>query len=222
MSPNAIKQAANNPIQLDRPGPRLIDAALGGNGQLGILVKTRPDGIAIHFGHTGVWDIRHDDHLPETRHTFKWVFDFITNAYAEGKEFWIEQEFQDYIAELTVPHFKPYPCPFPCGGLFLNIDRRQTEILGWTIDISTGRIIVNVLHQERKIHVEIFCVENQNTCWVQTIDGDGRPTASPFVTIALTPDVEPPPALPVPETEETNRDKLLCFTQRLPAQEPPP
>ncbi len=36
-----------------------------GNGGMGVVVTTRPDAIALYFGHNNVWDIRIAENRPE-------------------------------------------------------------------------------------------------------------------------------------------------------------
>lgn len=221
-SPVDVKsRAQSNPIELNRPSPRFMDAALNGNGQLGVLVRARPDAVCLHFGHTAVWDIRHGTLQPDARHHFQWVFDYIWNSFDGKRQFWTEKDWQDYTGKLYQAHARPYPCPFPCGTLVLGIDRRRTEVLGWTVRIHEGQIRVRLLDQGRNLEVVIFCSMESDLCRVTVRDDENRPAPSPFNRIHLIPDVEPPPALPQPVIEETDRSRTLSFVQRLPYLEPP-
>ncbi|MGV8139715.1 MAG: hypothetical protein AB2L20_31410 [Mangrovibacterium sp.] len=55
---SSFERAKLHPLTSDRPAVHFFEGALLGNGGLGAVVTTRPDGILIHFGHNNVWDIR--------------------------------------------------------------------------------------------------------------------------------------------------------------------
>ena len=58
----------------DRPCPDFFSGAVLGNGGLGVVATTRPDGIVLYFSHNNVWDIRIAEDNREKIGTFKEVF----------------------------------------------------------------------------------------------------------------------------------------------------
>ena len=50
--------AKKHSIRKELAAPHFFEGALLGNGNLGVVVCTRPDAIVLHLGHNNIWDIR--------------------------------------------------------------------------------------------------------------------------------------------------------------------
>ena len=51
---NSFEIARLHPLTSDRPAPDFFEGALLGNGAMGVVVTTRPDGVVLYFGHNNV------------------------------------------------------------------------------------------------------------------------------------------------------------------------
>src|ERR1035437_5780283 len=71
---SSFERAKLHPIALDRPAIDFFEGAILGNGGMGVVVTTRPDGIVIYFGHNNVWDIRVAENNREKIKNFEYVF----------------------------------------------------------------------------------------------------------------------------------------------------
>jgi len=71
---NSFEIARLHPLTSDRPAPDFFEGALLGNGAMGVVVTTRPDGVVLYFGHNNVWDICIAENNKEKIGTFKEVF----------------------------------------------------------------------------------------------------------------------------------------------------
>ncbi|MDR1818436.1 MAG: glycoside hydrolase N-terminal domain-containing protein [Puniceicoccales bacterium] len=135
---SAVALAAKHPITADKPCINFFEGAVLGNGALGVVMTTRPDNIAFHFGHNNVWDIRIAEDNKEKLGTFQQLFDRVkalpANATSVNQDKWL----RDYIAMSDDNYRKSYPRPFPCGTVQFFFDPTKTELLGHKIDISTG------------------------------------------------------------------------------------
>ena len=67
-------RAQQHPLRYTRPAVDFFAGALLGNGGLGVVVTTRPDGIMLHLGHNSVWDIRVAEAHTDQVGTFAEIF----------------------------------------------------------------------------------------------------------------------------------------------------
>ena len=70
-----FERASQHPITCDKPAVDFFEGALLGNGGLGVVVTTRPDGVMIHFSHNNVWDIRLAENHADEIGTFQELFE---------------------------------------------------------------------------------------------------------------------------------------------------
>ncbi|WP_288267422.1 hypothetical protein [uncultured Methanobrevibacter sp.] len=54
---DTIKLAKKHSIRRDVASPDFFEGAIMGNGDLGLIVCTRPDALLMHLGHNNIWDI---------------------------------------------------------------------------------------------------------------------------------------------------------------------
>jgi hypothetical protein len=181
-------RAAAHPIAHATPAPDFFAGALLGNGGLGAVVTTRPDAIAIRFGHNSVWDIRvAEDHADEIG-TFQEIFARVKAIPADYERLDQDPWFREYAARMAENYSRPYPRPFPCGSLILGFDRRRVELLGHSLDISTGRCDVSLIVDGNPATVEIFVEPEADRLWLRVVDQSCAPLPTPFDRVRLLPD----------------------------------
>lgn len=219
--------ARDHAITLDRPAPDFFDGVLLGNGGLGAVVTTRPDAIAVHFGHNDIWDIRVSMPSRDAVGTFSEVL-----AKLEAGDL---EWFRAYRGSLEGGYKKPYPRPYPCGTLVLGVDRRRVEILGHELSLEDGVCRVKVLLDGQRSDVLIFVDQASDRLWwhcegpgdpvnrvrlVPDVEGleVGKPTTLAQNAVGLTVPGEPPfrDNVSLPDNPP---DNVLSFAERLPALE---
>ncbi|SED07822.1 glycoside hydrolase N-terminal domain-containing protein [Paenibacillus sp. GP183] len=215
----SISRAKQHPITLDRPAPDFFEGAVLGNGGLGAIVTTRPDAVVIHFGHNNVWDIRIAEENREKLGTFQEIFAKIMEISPEHDHLHENEWYRDYCRMARENYAKPYPCPMPCGSLLLGFDRREAEILGHKIDISTGICEVYFLIEGKQAVLEIFVEPQTDQVWLRMVDGQGEWITSPFNRIKLIPDPERSQDLPRFVAAVAEEKQLIMFEQTLPYRE---
>jgi alpha-L-fucosidase 2 len=190
MAINPFERAKTHPITLDKPAVNFFEGALLGNGGLGVVVTTCPDGVVLHFGHNSVWDIRvtenHADEIGTFAELFEQVKAISPNLAALEDDPW----YKAYL-EMTQENYRaPYPRPFPCGSLLLSFDRRRAELLGHRLDISLGLCAVQIKLRDTDtvIELHIFTEMDADRVWLRTVDAEGNPTFAPFERVRLLPD----------------------------------
>lgn len=177
--------AKKHSIRRDIASPDFFEGALLGNGDLGVVVCTRPDGIVLHLGHNDIWDIRIEEGHKDKIGTFQEVWDKIRAT--EG-DVYQEPWFQKYMDDVTVSYLKYiYPRPYPASSMHLFFDRKEFEVLGHTLDISNGLLTVTLQNGAgENFHIQIFVSQNADTVHCRTVDGQGR-DAAVFHRIRLIP-----------------------------------
>ncbi len=217
---DSASRASQHAIRLDKPAVNFFEGALLGNGGLGAVVCTRPDGVAIHFGHNAVWDIRVDEsHAPHIG-TFAEVFARVSQVPRDAATLEDDPWCKDYFARMRAPYAKPYPRPFPCGTLLLAFDRRNAELLGHSLDIATGVCSVRFLVAGQPATLQIFVERADDRLWLRMLDAHDRPCAAPFDRVRLLPDPDTPTDFPAPVPATADASATLSFSQHLPALEP--
>lgn len=217
---DSFERAGLHAISLNKPAVRFFEGAVLGNGALGAIVCTRPDAVAIHFGHNNVWDVRVDESHADEVLTFDEVFEKVSAVPAHYASLEEDPWCKAYFARMREPYRKPYPRPFPCGTLLLAFDRREAELLGHTLHIDTGLCEVHFLVQGVPATLHIFVDPDVDRVWLRMIDDEGYPIASPFNRIRLIPDPDTPKDLPAFTVNADDANHRLSFTQVLPFQEP--
>ena len=215
-----LERAARHPITRDRPGPDFFEGALLGNGGLGAVVTTRPDGVVVHFGHNNVWDIRIAEDNKDKIGTFREVFEKVKAIPADSAGLESDPWYAAYLNMTRANYDKPYPRPFPCGSLLLGFDRRNVELLGHRLDIATGLCTVNLLVENKPARLEIFVDMGADRLWMRLTDSDGKPIPDCFDRVRLIPDTETPKNMPPYQAPENPNGAVLTFRQVLPFNEP--
>lgn len=219
--PDAYSIAAKHPISLDKPAVDFFEGALLGNGGMGVVVSTRPDGVVLYFGHNNVWDIRISENHKEAIGTFQEVFDKVSKIPDTLKVLYEDPWFAKY-ADITAENYsKPYPRPFPCGSIVLGFDRRKAELLGHKLDIANGHCQVYLLDSARRpVTLNVFTEMDTDRLWMELVDDKGQPQPSLFNRIRLLPDPSTPREMPKYKFSEELGSGAMGFRQQLPYLEP--
>lgn len=163
-------------IVLDKPAVRISEAALVGNGALGVAVRTRPDAVLLHFGHNSVWDIRTAAVPEELYGTFddfwkKWK----AREQGDAEAFaWTEE----YSKKTNASYDEKFPRPWPCGTLVLGFDGRKLEVLGHRVRLADGVCQVNLRTGDGvAARLEAIPDPRSDRLWVRIVREDGQPLA---------------------------------------------
>lgn len=211
----SMQTAARYAITADKPAVGFFEGALLGNGGLGVVVTTRPDAVCLHFGHNNVWDIRVTENHKDKIGTFAEVFAKADKLVPSLPSIHHDKEFSDYLS-LTADNYRsPYPRPFPCGTLLLGFDRRETELLGHSLDVSNGMCKVFFLKDGKNLTLTVFTDMRQDEAWLSLADENGRPAASCFNRLRVIPDPSTPGDIPHYQVQESDNNHI-GFYQELP------
>lgn len=198
--------AKKHPIVRDVASPDFFEGALLGNGGLGVTVCTRPDAIVLYFGHNNIWDIRIEEGHKDKIGTFREIWSKVCSAPGDVHE---EEWYKKYVQEVTASyHDYLYPRPYPASCLYLFYDRKEYEMLGHSLDISTGLLTItmeNSLGEKR--FAQIFVSQNADRVFCRTVDGYGE-EAAVFYRMRLIPH-EPDGGLPAYTVLENGFFQLL-------------
>lgn len=210
--------ASRHSIVRNSPAVGFFEGALLGNGAMGVVVRTRPDAVVLHFGHNNVWDIRVTENHKDEIGTFAEIFAKAAQIPDSLPSIHHDRFFSDYL-NLTADNYRsPYPRPFPCGSLILGFDRREVELTGHSLDISTGRCTVELLRGGTPLRLLIDVSMDDDILWLSLVDADGRPVPSCFDRVRLLPDPSTPAGMPPYQLTQCG-DHSLGFTQLLPRNE---
>ena len=218
---NSFEIARLHPLTSDRPAPDFFEGALLGNGAMGVVVTTRPDGVVLYFGHNNVWDICIAENNKEKIGTFKEVFKRV-KAIPDTLKLLTQDPWYNEYSTMTAGNYgKPYPRPFPCGSVLLGFDRRNAEMIGHRLDISTGLCEVFLLTKDqKKLTLQIFTDMTKDQLWMRLVDQQGNPCENIFDRVRVMPDPSTPEEFPKTKKEEDLANGLLSFRQVLPYSEP--
>jgi alpha-L-fucosidase 2 len=218
---SSLERAKLHPLIIDRPAPDFFEGALMGNGGLGVVLTTRPDGIVLYFGHNNVWDIRIAENNKEKIGTFDYVFRKVKSIPDTLSVLTQDPWFREY-SEITAENYsKPYPRPFPCGSVLLGFDRRNAELIGHKLDISNGLCEVTLLtRDQKKLRLQVFTDQNSDKLWMRLIDSQGNPCPNIFDRMRILPDPSTPDEFPKFKADEDLPHGVLSFRQVLPYEEP--
>ena len=212
------KIASQHSIVRDSPSVDFFEGALLGNGAMGVVVRNRPDAIVIHFGHNNVWDIRISENHKDKIGTFSEIFQKAALIPDSLPSIHHDKFFSDYL-NITADNYRsPYPRPFPCGSIILGFDRRDVELIGHSLDISSGQCSVSLLRDSQPISLLIDVDMDDDNLWLSLVDSNGSPIPSCFNRIRILPDPSTPANFPSYETLQCNSNSL-GFLQQLPANE---
>ena len=218
---SSFEQAKKHPLRSDRPAVDFFEGALLGNGGLGAVVTTRPDGIMIYFGHNNVWDIRIAEKNREEVGTFDYVFNKVSKISDTLKMLTDDPWYKKYSDMAQENYRQPYPRPFPCGSVLLGFDRREAELLGHSLDISNGLCEVYLLNAKKeKVTLQLFTDMTEDKLWMQLVNEEGKQVPNIFNRLRVMPDPSTPAEFPKYSSDELLDDGALSFRQTLPYQEP--
>lgn len=218
---SSFERAKLHPLTYDKPAPDFFEGALLGNGAMGVVVTTRPDGVALYFGHNNVWDIRLAENNREKLGTFQEVFNRVKAIPDTLKVLTDDPWYREYSAMTAENYRKPYPRPFPCGSVVLGFDRRNAEMIGHRLDISTGMCEVYLLTKARKkLIFQLFTDMTGDQLWFRLVDEQGKPCETIFDRIRVMPDPSTPKEFPKTQLEEDLPNGRISFRQTLPYSEP--
>ncbi len=218
---SSFDRAKRHSITCDRPAPGFFDGALLGNGAMGVVVTTRPDGILLYFGHNNVWDIRIAENHRDQIGTFDYVFNRVKSIPDTLAVLTRDPWYRAYSEMAADNYGKPYPRPFPCGSVLLGFDRRNAELIGHRLDISDGMCEVRLLTAEgQKIKLQLFADMTADKLWMRLTDDQGKPCRGIFDRIRVMPDPSTPQEFPPFNHDEDLPGGSLSFLQVMPFQEP--
>lgn len=212
------KQLAHKyPIVADKPAPDFFEGALLGNGALGVVVTTRPDAVVLYFGHNNVWDIRiAEEHRAELK-DFNYVFNKVKQIPDTLANLSDDPWYKQYNEMSGDNYRKKYPRPFPCGSLLLGFDTRGVEMLGHTLDISSGLCTVKLLTADKKtVLLKVFTNMEKDQLIMTLTDSSGLPRNNIFDRVKIIPDPSTPEEFPRYAVQEDSSKGMLSFRQILP------
>ena len=218
---SSFERSKLHPIISDKPAIDFFEGALLGNGGMGVVVTTRPDGIVIYFGHNNVWDIRVAENNMEKIGTFDYVFNKVKLIPDTLSVLTNDPWYREYSRMAAENYGKPYPRPFPCGSVLLGFDLRNAELLGHKLDISNGLCEVYLLTSEdKKIKLQLFTDMKEDKLWMRLVDDKDNLVSNVFDRVRVMPDPSTPSEFPSYKSEEDLTGGILSFHQILPYQEP--
>ena len=218
---SSFERAKLHPIKFEKPAVDFFEGALLGNGAMGVVITTRPDGVLMYFGHNNVWDIRIAEDNKDKIGTFEYVFDKVKSI-PDTLELLTQDPWYNEYSRMTAENYrKPYPRPFPCGSVLLGFDRRNAEMIGHKLDISNGLCEVYLLTREKQqVTLQLFTDMDQDKLWMQLVDEDGNQSKNIFDRIRVMPDPSTPKEFPRFKIQENLDEGLIGFRQVMPYQEP--
>ncbi|GAB6394835.1 MAG: alpha-L-fucosidase/glycosyl hydrolase family 95 [Bacteroidales bacterium] len=213
-----METARQHPIALNKPAVDFFEGAVLGNGGMGVVVRTFPDGVAFHFGHNNVWDIRIAENNRNKIGTFDAIMKKVKALSPNLRTITDDDEFWKYLHMTAENYRKPYPRPFPCGTVLLGFDRGDAELLGHSLDIADGLCRVFLKHKGETCTLEVFADMEKDILWYRLVNERGEGMPSVFNRFRVIPDPQTPQEFPRYEVAES--ESLLGFRQVLPYEEP--
>jgi hypothetical protein len=175
----------------------------------------------LYFGHNNVWDIRIAEDNREKIGTFKDVFNKVKAIPDTLSLLTQDPWYREYSLMTQENYRKPYPRPFPCGSLLLGLNRRNAEMIGHRLDISTGICEVYLKTKDQKdIILQIFTDMTKDQLWMRLVDRQGKMSENVFDRVRILIDPSTPVEFPKAKTEEQLSKGVLSFRQILPYEEP--
>jgi alpha-L-fucosidase 2 len=218
---SSFERSKLHPIKSDRPAIDFFEGALLGNGGMGVVVTTRPDGIVIYFGHNNVWDIRIAENNREKIGTFDYVFNKVKALPDTLSLLTNDPWYREYSKMAAENYGKPYPRPFPCGSVLLGFDLRNAELIGHKLDISKGLCEVYLLTSDKKkVVLQLFADMKEDKLWMRLVDNNGNIVKNIFDRVRVMPDPSTPKEFPKFKSDEDLPGGMLSFRQIMPYQEP--
>jgi len=214
-----FEQAKQHAIVRNSPAPDFFEGALIGNGGMGVVVCTRPDAVMLRFGHNDVWDIRIAEDNREEIGTFQEVFEKVKAIDPGLKKLDEDPWYAGYKKMARENYAKPYPRPFPCGSVILGFDRREVELIGHSLDISSGIVSIRLLlNNKDDAYLKVFADMEKDLVWMKLVDEGGTPLPACFNRINVIPDISTPKEFPGYTLQEIRGG--VSFKQIMPYEEP--
>ncbi|MBQ1862943.1 MAG: hypothetical protein II149_05455 [Clostridia bacterium] len=200
--------AKTHSIKREVASPDFFEGAVMGNGNLGVVVCTRPDAIVLYLGHNDIWDIRIEEGHKNSIGTFKEIWKKILDTPGDVHN---AQWYNDYVKAVTSSYSQyVYPRPYPASAVYFFFDRKEYEVTGHTLDISNGLLTVNIQDSSGKnCFVKVVLSMQKDAVYVRTEDSDGKP-ANIFYRMKIAPHT-PDNGLPDYKTLENGFIQLLPY-----------
>lgn len=223
----------------DFPTPNFFEGMLMGNGDLGVCVTVRPDGLGLHIGKNDCWDIRVSEEnrralMTESELLKLWQLSS-DQAKHLGDPQMIDLEsripiLRDYASMAEAAYRKPWPHPWPCGSVWIHWDPRFVRVKRQSLDPSNGLLTIDLLLGDSRqtpsagIEVDKFKQPEKEfrvLCFVDWNSGLVSVTAKspvPFSSVAYYPNYNKKDLMPPPDVTFQTGDgfgEFFC-TQRLP------
>ena len=168
-SSSSATRLTRHDIVCEKPAVRVLEAGLLGNGAMGVIVRTRPDAILLHFGHNAVWDRRVAEVPMSVIGTFE-EFWQQWQAREQGDEA-ARQWTDEYAKKTKAGYDEPYPRPWPCGTLIIGFDRRKLELLGHRVRLADGVCEVQLMAVDgTQVRCEVFPDARADRLWISFDD----------------------------------------------------
>ena len=168
-----LAMAKKHAIEHDLAAPDFFEGALLGNGNLGVSVCSRPDGIVFYLGHNDIWDIRIEEGHKDKIGTFQEIWERILSAEGDiHNETW----YQDYEREVTASyHDYIYPRPYPASSAYLFWGKNEYEVLGHSLDISNGLLTVTLQNTAGETYyLSVFVAQDSDALYCRATDASGK------------------------------------------------
>ena len=174
MKPSHVTSyAKKHAIRKECAAPDFFEGALLGNGNLGVVACTRPDGMVLYFGHNDIWDIRIDEGHKDKVGTFDELWSRMLrekDTFAGAPWHW------EYNQTVKSAYNQLYPRPYPASALYLFFDRKEFEVLGHELEISCGLLTVTLARPTgERCFIRVFVAQDSDTLFCDTVDAEGLP-----------------------------------------------
>lgn len=168
-----LATARKHSIKKELAAPHFFQGALLGNGSLGVVVSTKPDGISLYFGHNDIWDIRIEEGHKDKIGTFEEIWGRILSAPGDVHQ---EAWYQEYEKNVTASYLNyKYPRPYPASAMYLFFDRKEYEVMGHELDLSNGLLNVTLMNTlGENFYIQVFVAQDSDTLHCRTVNAQGE------------------------------------------------
>lgn len=238
-----LRIAKRHAFVKDSPTPNFFEGMLLGNGDLGLCVTVRPDGLGLHIGKNDCWDIRVSEDNRRNLMTESELLQLWRLSSDQAKRLGnpkmidLQSEipiFRDYANMAEATYRKRWPHPWPCGSVWIHWDPRFVRVKQQSLDPSNGLLTIDLLlgdsrrtpaaaidvasFKEPERELRVLCFVDWNSGLVSVTAKD----PVPFSSVAYYPNYDKKDVMPAPEvTCQTGSGfgEFFC-TQRLPSTPP--
>jgi alpha-L-fucosidase 2 len=237
---DAVRVAKRHAFVKNSPTPSFFEGMLLGNGDVGLCVTVRPDGLGLHIGKNDCWDIRVSDEdyrylMNESELLKLWE---LSSAQAKrmGHPKMIDLQsripvFRDYADMAEASYRKRWPRPWPCGSVWIHWDPRFVRVKRQALDPADGLLIIELqLGDARRTplpyalagrqldvpekQLMLYCFVDWDSGLISVTTND----PAPFTSVVFYPYYEKEALLPSPDltSELRNGFAEVSYAQRLP------